>query len=141
MSQMESYAPSPVPADQRLWPGELPFTAFGQFGADMLDLRVFDQEVYWVDRSGCPHLLMKMSAEYVGNVIVFLEECCESFFVASIWRAVAQGLGDQILFGDPGGDVLAVLAGGPSWEDLTPQEWLAATPLMRALQRRAGVRD
>jgi hypothetical protein len=42
---------SPVPSDARLWPTGLPFTAFGQFGDDRLDLRVFDQDVYWVDRT------------------------------------------------------------------------------------------
>jgi hypothetical protein len=51
---IESFPPSPVPSDERLWPGELPFTAFGQVGADHLDLHVFDQDVYWVDRIGAP---------------------------------------------------------------------------------------
>lgn len=30
LSEAAGYPPSPVPSDQRLWPGELPFTAFGQ---------------------------------------------------------------------------------------------------------------
>jgi hypothetical protein len=42
----------PAATDVVLWPDELPFTAFGQFGANFLDLRVFDQDIWWVDRDG-----------------------------------------------------------------------------------------
>ena len=87
-----SYAPSPVPSDARLWPLELPFTAFGHLGEDMLDLRVFDQEVYWVDRIGTPHLVLQMSRDYIENVITFLVDLREQYFTDSQRRAIFRHL-------------------------------------------------
>lgn len=132
------YLPSPVPSDRRMWPGELPFTAFGQYGVDALDLRVFDQDVWWVDRTGAPHLLAEMSLDYIGNLIAFLHEQRDMYFFDTRRRWFIQTVGDQVLFGDPGADVLAVAAGGPRWSDLDAEVWLESTPLMRALRRRAS---
>lgn len=129
------YPPSPVPSDARLWPFELPFTAFGHFGEDMLDLRVFDQDTYWVDRLGAPHLLAEMSRDYLQNVITFLVDLREQYFADTQRRMFIQSLGDQLLFDEPAADVLAAAVGGPSWSELTAQTWLEATPLMRALRR------
>ncbi|WP_157682885.1 hypothetical protein [Nocardioides scoriae] len=134
------YLPSPVPSDRRLWPGERPFTAFGHLGVDMLDLRVFDQDVWWVSRVGEPHRLGAMSEEYVENVIAFLVECAETYFVETQRRWFIQTMGDQLLFGEPGADVLAVAAGAPVWSDLDAITWLESTPLMRALRSRLAGR-
>jgi len=132
------YPPSPVPSDARLWPTELPFTAFGQLGDDRLDLRVFDQDIYWVDRTGQAHLIADMSETYIANVVAFLVEFREGYFADTQRRWFIQTMGDQLLFGDPGGDGLAVEAGGPTWGELGAEEWLEATPLMRALRRRCA---
>ncbi|WP_416957833.1 hypothetical protein ACNKF0_09555 [Nocardioides sp. T5] len=132
------FPPSPVPSDARLWPGELPFTAFGHLGPDRLDLRVFDQDLAWIDRTGRPHLLAEMSEEYVSNVIAFLVELREQYFVDTQRRWFIQSLGDQLLFGEPGCDVIAVAAGGPTWGEMSAETWLEATPLMRALRRRVA---
>lgn len=133
------YPPSPVPSDARLWPGDLPFTAFGQFGPNHLDLRVFDQATTWVDRLGRPHQIVDgMSDTYVRNVIGFLEEHRDMYFAGTQRRWFIQTLGDQLLYDEPGGDVLAVAVGGPTWGELTAETWLESTPLMRALRRRAA---
>jgi hypothetical protein len=59
------------------------------------------------------------------------------YFADTRRRWFIQTMGDQLLFGEPGGgDVLAVDAGGPTWGELSAEEWLEATPLMRALRRR-----
>lgn len=102
-----------------------------------MDARVFDQEVWWVDRRGHPHELAQMSEEYVTNLIAFLTQIREDCFVAAQRCARIQAIGDLYLFGDPGGDALAVAIGGPTWDDLTAETWLEGTPLMRALRRRA----
>lgn len=135
-SHSETYPRSPVPSDRRLWPGELPFTAFGQFGEGRLDARVIDQQVFWVSRAGHAELIERMSDEYVANVISFLTPFREHWFVGIKRCAHIQALGDLYLFGDPGGDALAVALGGPTWDDLTAEIWLESTPLMRALRRR-----
>ena len=136
-----TYQPSPVPSDARLWPLELPFTAFGQFGEDALDLRVFDQDVFWVDRLGAPHLLKDMSQEYISNVIAFLTDLRDQYFADTQRRSFLQSAGDQILFDEPAGEVLAHALGAPTWEMLSAEEWLESTPLMRSLRRRLRALD
>jgi len=115
---------------------ELPVTAFGQFGEGALDLRVFDQDIYWVDRLGVSHPLKEMSQEYIANVIAFLVECREQYFADTQRRWFTQTVGDQILFDEPAGEVLGVTLGGPTWGQLTAETWLESTPLMRALRGR-----
>jgi len=129
------FPPSPVPGDDDLWPGETPFTNFGQFGIDMLDLRVFDQDVYWVDRFGRPHLIAEMTDDYIANVIAHLEEHVVSFYYGSLQRSLGQMVGDAIL-GRLNADVVASAAGAPGMEELTPTQWLEGTPLMRRLRSR-----
>lgn len=128
------WAPSPVPADAHPWPGELPFTAFGQFGADAFDLRVFDQDVYWVDRLGQPHRLEAMDDAYRRNVIDFLVVRTERFFGDTCLRTVIQTAGDALL-GRTSAELLVVAAGGPATPDLDPSDWLESTPLMRRLRQ------
>lgn len=141
---------STVPRDQLVGPGEHPFTCFGQFEDGMIDLRVFDQEpstaaecdgIYWVDRSGAPHLVSDMSEDYVRNVIAFLTEHCEVFYLESARRAILQSLCDQVLTGQPSGEVLLTLIGGATWSDLTPAHWLESTSIMRLLRRRLAQFD
>lgn len=128
----EWFAPSPVPSDMDLWPGELPFTAFGQFGPDRLDLRVFDQDVYWVDRLGDPHLIGSMDRGYVENVTRMLLERAEEFHVAYQLRECSQTTGDALL-GRVNGLVLACSLGVGSVGDVPASAWLRSTPLLRRL--------
>jgi hypothetical protein len=127
------FPPSPVPGDRDLWPGETPFTDWGQFGADTLDLRVFDQDSWWVDRLGQPHLLVEMSNEYVANVIAHLEENASYFYYGTMRRSFIQMLGDAY-YGRVNGEILAETLGAPTLSDVTPIQWLEATPLMRRLR-------
>jgi hypothetical protein len=127
-----------VPSDSDLWPGELPFTAFGQFGNDRLDLRVFDQDRYWVDRHGHPHEIAEMTLGYIENVIVMLDGRAVEFHAATTLRCALQAYGDRLL-GRPNGDLLIVAAGAAGIADLDPGVWLESTPLMRALRRRHAI--
>ena len=128
------FPPSPVPGDDNLWPGETPFTNFGQFGIDMLDLRVFDQDVWCVDRLGHPHLIDEMPDDYIANVIGHLEENVVSFYYGPLQRSLGQMVGDMLL-GRVNADLLASAAGAPGMEELTPTDWLEGTPLMRRLRQ------
>lgn len=135
----EVYEPSPVPADRDLWPGELPFTAWGQHPYGSLDLRVFDQDVWWVDIAQRPHRIAspEMSPDYIRNVIWFLTKDAKYFYYETMRRELASMAGDLMLGRVPT-ELVAMAAGGPSLNDLTPEEWLEATTLMRALRRRAA---
>lgn len=115
---------SPVPADERLGEGEYPFTAFGQWGEGKLDLRVFDQDTWWVDRLGIPHLIEEMPKEYVHNVVSFLEKGARQFYAATLMRAIVQVTADTIY----GMDILPGLNPEVLLE-MTEQEWLHSTPL------------
>ncbi|MCU1393482.1 MAG: hypothetical protein JWM34_1910 [Ilumatobacteraceae bacterium] len=120
-----------------LWPGERPFTDFGQFGVDALDLRVFDQTDWWVDRLGRPHRLDEMTDDYRRNVIVFLTSFVDGFHAASALREAATTLGDALL-GRVSYALLATDVGAPRTLDLEPISWLEATPLMRRLRALTG---
>jgi len=128
------WLPSPVPSDAVLDEGELPFTAFGQWGEGRMDQRVFDQDVWWVDREGVPHALEAMSPEYVGNVAAMLSSTAVLLHMGALRKVAIEVLIDAAN-GRPNADVLAVAAGGASTADLTPEGWLEATPLMRRLRR------
>lgn len=131
---LSQYPPSPVPSDEYLWPGEKPFTAFGQYGDDALDLRVFEQDVYWVDRKGEPHLIVEMSDAYRANVIGFLRDHERFYYTLTLMRSITTMLGETALGRVPA-EVLLEDLGVPTLPDLEPDEWLESTPLMRALQR------
>lgn len=126
------FPPSPVPQDTDLWPDELPFTAFGQFGPDYIDLRVFDQDVYWVDRNGDPHYIDSMEEEYIRNVRTMLIERATEFHSVSILRECLQSVGDA-LCGRVSAGVLVSDLGVGSLQGSAPQVWLHSTPLMRRL--------
>lgn len=128
------YPKSPVPADDFLIPGELPFTAFGQFGEGQMDKRVFEQDIYWVDIKGTPHLLEEMSEEYRINVIMFLRDGVNYFYTEAVLRFAATIACDALL-GRQSGELIAHDLGLPNITDLTPQEWLESTPLMRKLHQ------
>lgn len=112
---------------------ERPFTDFGQFGEDHLDLRVFEQNEWWVDRRGVGHRLVEMSEEYRRNVISHLLMFCPSYHAGMAmkeaiesycalledeqpWAAAARELGIPMLF------------------EVEAQTWLESTPLMRRLR-------
>lgn len=129
----EQYPKSPVPSDADLRTGELPFTAFGQFGHDMLDKRVFEQDLYWVDRYGTPHRLEEMSDQYRRAVISFLLESAAHFHFGQVLRAELGKLIDA-LDGTPNGDALGEAVGMLPVRAMEPQQWLESTPLMRRLR-------
>jgi hypothetical protein len=98
-----------------------------------LDLRVFDQDVYWVDIKRAPHFLTAMSRDYISNVIGFLLEHVESYYVGTMRRMSIQAIGDAMLGGGytaQNPEVVSAIA------SLTPTEWLEQTTLMRGLRKR-----
>lgn len=133
MTPGDLYPPSPVPADAWLLPGEKPFTAFGHLGDDKLDLRVFEQDIYWVDRFGRPHVLTEMPEDYRQNVIAFLHDHVHGFHAGALLRSLALLVSDLMLH-RPNGDLLAQSVGGAAVHEMNPEEWLEATPLMRRLK-------
>ena len=132
-SNSRQYPPSPVPSDETLLPGELPFTAFGQFGEGKMDNRVFEQDIYWVNVKGEAFLLEEMSSDYRCNVINFLLENCEYFHG---WAALRSGI-DALaaaLRGEVHAEILTRELGLPTLDELDPHDWLESTPLMRRLR-------
>jgi hypothetical protein len=127
------YLPSPVPADEHLLDGDLPFTAFGQFGPGRLDLRVFDQDAYWVDMWGEPHLLDDMTDEYRRNVIAHCETNAVSFHAGYAIKEAIEAV-DATLNGTANAALLQLDLGTPIVADLDPTTWLNATPLIRRLR-------
>lgn len=115
----------------------MPFTVWGQWPVGALDLRVFEQDVYWVDINQRPHRIDQMPALYRRNVIRFLSANQDYFFAMSA-RLHLLRLVEGLLTGVVDGDTLAHALGNPAQDDLPPDEWLESTPLMRRL--RAGLK-
>lgn len=132
-SEIENYPASPVPDDDLLLIGELPFTAFGQHGINRFDKRVFEQDIYWVDYFGKEHSLDKMEKSYLENVVKYLIEGANIFYLGAVERYTATKLADSIL-GRVNRDAVAEQFNIPSIDKLDPIVWLESTPLYRKLQ-------
>lgn len=132
VSPHHEYEPSPVPSDADLRAGDLPFTAWGQFEDGSIDLRVFDQGIWWVDINQRPHKLTEMSAQHLANVISHLLDHVDHFHQAQCRRHLIEMICD-LLTGRPNTNLVAEAAGVPAVCDITPVNWLQGTPLMRAL--------
>lgn len=113
------------------YPG--PFTQFGQFGPGMLDLRVFDQEEYWVDASGNGHRLVDMSDSYRSAVVEFCLRNCSGYFTAHT-RVTARAVLQMAAHGDTTDRLIAVAIAENMLELKDPWTWLEGTPLLRALR-------
>jgi hypothetical protein len=132
---MNEYPESPVPSDRALWPGELPFTAFGQFGRGELDLRVFDQDIWWIDRDGAAHRIAEISSDYVEAVVMFLREHQHYFHLGVQMRWAIQAAGDAMLVRP------VIPEPAPRARDVDASSWLEGTRLMLRLRAPDDDRD
>ena len=82
-----------------------------------MDLRVFDQGVWWVDVLRRPHCLAEMRTDYLQNVQAFLLCGSRSFFDTYHQRSETPA---------------------PS---VAPVEWVESTELMRAIRTELTSRD
>jgi hypothetical protein len=67
-------APALIPGDEDLAAGARPFTDFGQSGYGNIDLRVLDQDIYWVNIAGTAFFLTALSPEYRHNIVGHLRD-------------------------------------------------------------------
>lgn len=111
-----------------------PFKQFGQFGPGQMDIRVFDQDTFWVDKNGVAHAVGEMSHEYLCNVVRFLEDGCSYFHLCSSAREVGESLVSALSDETPW-LVLARELGVPSVVETDARAWLESTPLMRKLRQ------
>lgn len=129
------YAASPVPADKFLWADEKPFTSFNKTEGQ-LDLRVFEQDVWWVDIHGQEHLLNEMSREYLQNVLTHLFTHVDYFYTGSCLRMkIEQVLALLPIFGAPENieEYAAYVAHKESPLTKAPGKWLMDTPLTKRI--------
>lgn len=114
------YEPSPVPSDRDLLPGELPFTAWGQYPHGSLDLRVFDQGTWWVDFHQCPYRIDEMSSEYLSNVLDHLEDDAEYFYRATRHRLLVEDI-TYLWLGRLPTSAVAEALGATPFSDVSPR--------------------
>jgi len=113
-----------------------PFTAYGQWGKGLLDVRVFEQDKFWIDYSGMPHRLEEMPSDYLLNVLLFLNAAnlrtklwlqCENL-------AACNRLRDLVLGGNTCETCARqALALGPIFW-MGPSRWMESSPLVRRLR-------
>lgn len=138
MNKLDFYPASPVASDRWLFPDELPFTAFGQYGFDRLDSRVFEQDIWWVDRSGQENLLTEMTSDYLRAVKFHQLTFGESYHTQAIIRYSIETIlahseiSKQMLLDFSGFRNYVEGKANPS--DLQWLAWLEATPLYRRIE-------
>lgn len=121
---------SPVPCDQWLWPGEPSFTeGFGWLGHGRLDLRVFEQDLWWVDITGSPPRIAAISADYRAAAIDILTASANYRYLKIAIRRWVTHAG-ATLYGLPAPPPDLDPDDGAA---RSPVEWLQGTPLMIAL--------
>jgi hypothetical protein len=126
-------APLVIPSDETLPPGARPFTDFGQFGYDSIDLRVLDQDVYWVDIAGTPHFLVDLTPQYRRNIISHLLDGAGAWWLQRLVCALAET--DLLVRTDaPASEIAAITAAAKQLESLGPEAWMEQTVLMRRLR-------
>jgi hypothetical protein len=96
-----------------------------------LNLEVFDQDTWWLNRDGLPfRIASEMTPDYLANVVAFLEQGAGYFHAMAVRRMLLTMLNpEQPSTGSPGAAHLlaALYADGP-------EAWLEATTLMQALR-------
>lgn len=106
---------------------EKPFTNFGQFGEGKLDLRVFNQEEYWVDVHGTPHVIEEMNTNYRRNVIIHLLTNARFFQSGVSLEQVIVKIGKSL-----GYEIESSF--NPGVSEMESLQWLEGTLLMKRLR-------
>ena len=119
---------SPVEGDKYLWPDEKPFTDFAAVNEGKIDLRVFEQDVWWVDVKRTPHLLTEMSQDYLFNVLRHVVENAEGFYMGCMLKHAIELT--MTVFTPSDEAVCEYLDNKPSLHGMTPIEWVTSTPLV-----------
>src|SRR6476660_8558661 len=116
--------------------------------ADPFDVRILDQGRMWVDPDGSQCALAGMSLDQLGDVVAFVEGHVDLLYVLVLRREVGLRLAAVAAAGSGrggGGGADRRRRGGSlrGWSALGrgPEEWLAATVLMRALRRAMAAGD
>lgn len=106
---------------------EKPFTDFGQFGEGKLDLRVFNQDIHWVDVHGTAHLINDMDVDYRRNVIIHLLTNARFFQSGLLKEQMIVTLGKAL-----GYEIESSFSADVAEKESL--EWLEETPLMIRLR-------
>jgi len=110
----------------------LPFTAFGQFGEGGFDIRVLEQDEWWVNIHGEPFLLTEMSHEYLNNVKIMLHREAIMYHMLYVQQTMDSIIADYTA-GKLNGDVLNYELTGTTVADMPHDEWINSMPLMRRI--------
>jgi hypothetical protein len=73
-----------------------------------------------------------MDRAYLANVIDFLRQDAHYYWKGAVRRDLICAMG-EVLYNQPGEMFALRGLGAPTTADCSPDAWLAATPLMRAL--------
>jgi len=124
-----------VPTDMFLIGTDRPFTDFGQFGEGQLDIRVFEQNIWWVDIKGKPFFIQDMSLKYVKNVIRHIIKHVDVFYQGAVnrYELLLACVAEVELIYPNVEEYLFLLQQFHNPKGKLPSVWLLNTPLMIAL--------
>lgn len=116
----------PTAAQPPAWMNDVP--------PGLLDSRVLDQTVFWVTREAAVLEIATMSSEHLIGVLLMLGDFAPQLHVVALADLVyddEEGLALELDLLELTGSCLATVS---------PWDWLAATPLVRALIRELNSR-
>ncbi len=115
-------------------PTNLPFTVFGQYGEDGFDIRVLEQDEWWVNINGEPMLLADMPQEYLRNIKTMLYKKAIVLHASYIQKTMDEIIKDYTQ-GKINGDILNYEMTGTTVADMPHEEWLASMPLLKRINQ------
>lgn len=98
-----------------------------------IDLRIFDQDTYWVNRHTEIFQLQDMTSEYRAAVLTMLTERAIMFHLHTMANAVFD-MFDAHNEDTTTGDMMTFSLTGESIADASPAQWIESTPLVRKLR-------
>ena len=112
-----------------------PFTNFNQFGQGRMDLRVFDQNTWWVSIEGKGTLLEELNSEQLTEILNFLFNKAEYFHEVYTTNQLILMVSAHLEGSAPDGIIEIKLMGVDELSMMTPHQWLASTALMRKINK------
>lgn len=115
---------------------EEPEHAFLDFKVEpgQMDFRVVNQDEWWINIKSQPILLSTMSTDYLANVYGMLQSKAAELHAWAVQQTINNILID-LQNGIDNTDVLQYQLTGTTIANMSHEEWLDSTPLVRKIQQ------
>lgn len=112
---------------------DFPFENFGQFREGTIDIRVFDQDKWWVNYKGEPYLLENTDQETLSSILEFLFNNAEFLYELYITNKLISLIASDIDTESTNEELAKRLAEMDALTGVKPHQWLASSLLSKKL--------